>query len=218
MSLSGNLLTPHDVESLTIKDDRLDIFSGRPTRKYSFSFQNLIFFNTHGLRNIEYEYLEEKEFVVYDWINIRGGCKHEYDILESKDDFVRRIFFYPSDRIDGNNNFKDAVAISHLNEDQLADYNFSDTMARFKVKKIMKDAGIRGPKNGLNPNYPDRSPEKYKFRPIKVEYFGRQIKKTHPGVKFEDKRLKFMKQTAESVILEEKIDFPDRYLISLEKR
>ena len=219
MSLSGNLLIPHNVESLSVKDNCLNVFSGQPIKKYNFSFKNLIFFSTDGLRNIEYECSGEKEFVVYDWINIRGGCKHKYDFLESKDNFVKRIYFYPSDRIDGNNNFKDAVAISYLKKDQLTNYNFSDTMVRFKVKKMMKDAGIRGAKNGLNPNYPNRSLTKFKYRPIKTEYCKRQIKEIYTDVKFEDKRFKFIKETAESILKKEKISFyNNKYLREFAKQ
>ena len=51
---------------------------------------------------------------------------------------------YSSDRIDGNTPVRDACAVSKLTESQLIDFDYSETMARFKVLKIMKDNGMRG--------------------------------------------------------------------------
>ena len=62
------------------------------------------------------------------------------------------IWFYSSDRIDGNTGVKDACLVSVLTEKQLSDPDYSETIARFKMEKILDDNGIKGPLNGYTPN------------------------------------------------------------------
>ena len=60
------------------------------------------------------------------------------DKIENTSNFVNCIHFYPSNRIDGTHNKKDLAAISYLTKDQLDDFNYSDTYARFVVEDLMK--------------------------------------------------------------------------------
>ena len=53
-------------------------------------------------------------------------------------------------------------------------FEYSATSARFKVEKMMRQAGIKGPKNGLCP-----TSGKPKHYAIKLEQSHRQIKKAH---------------------------------------
>ena len=43
-----------------------------------------------------------------------------------------------------------------LNEQQLRDFEYSDTYARFKTLAMMKEAGIRGARNGKDANRPGK--------------------------------------------------------------
>ena len=88
---------------------------------------------------------------------------------------VNCILFYPSDRIDGKKkDRKDLVAISYLSESELEDYEYSDVNARFKVIHLMKEAGIKGARNGRNVN----DPEKYNYHSIKIEPFSREVRRS----------------------------------------
>ena len=96
-----------------------------------------------------------------DYIAFNSGGKHEVDFIHTGDDFVCEIWFYSSDRIDGNTPVRDACAVSKLTESQLRDFDYSETMARFKVLKIMKDNGMRGKQKG----YTEKgTPRHYDFR------------------------------------------------------
>ena len=55
---------------------------------------------------------------------------------------------YGSDRIDGNTPVRDACAVSNLDKQQLVNFDFSQTMAKFKTIQTMKDNGMRGKFNG----------------------------------------------------------------------
>ncbi len=65
---------------------------------------------------------------------------------------------------------KDLVAISYLTKDQLDDFNYSDTYARFAVEDLMKQNGIKGRRNGRDTN----NPNLYRYYSIKVETAKRE--------------------------------------------
>ena len=96
--------------------------------------------------------LDNHNYLCYDWIAFNRGGKHDIDYFETSDNFVKRVWFFPSDRIDGNTAVKDACVLSVLNQEQLADFNFSETMARFKLVALMEAKGMRGLFNGYDTN------------------------------------------------------------------
>ena len=109
-----------------------------------FNFNKLVIFDDEkvsGLPRIKKETKGKNR--VLDWVNVRSGCSHSVLHLHSDEDFVKEIIFYPTDRSD-NRNLKDLVAISYLTDEEVNDFNFSDTMVKFKVTEMMKEAGIRG--------------------------------------------------------------------------
>jgi len=100
-------------------------------------------------------------YMCYDWIAFNRGGKHEIDFIETPDDFVKHIWFYPTDRVDGNSPVKDACVVSHLTEAELLEFDYSQTMARFKMLAEMESRGMKGLFNGYSPT---GTPKYYKFR------------------------------------------------------
>ena len=96
-----------------------------------------------------------------DWIAFNSGGKHDLDLIETSEDFVNQIWFYPSDRICGNTKVKDACAVSVIDKKLIDDFEFSQTMARFKVVKDMKDRGMKGLLSSYGPN---GNPKHYDFK------------------------------------------------------
>jgi len=115
--------------------------------------------NCHKLLN--YKKVDNPTYICYDWISFNRGGKHNIDYIETDDAFVKQIWFYPSDRIDGNTAVKDACVVSHLTDQQLLDFDYSETMARFKMIHEMEKRGMKGKFNGYGPN---GKPKHYKFR------------------------------------------------------
>ena len=105
--------------------------------------------------------LAEKEYICYDWVAFNRGGKHDIDYIKTGDKFVKEVWFYPSDRIDGNSPVKDACAVSILTESQLLDFDYSETMARFKLVHEMESRGMKGLFNGYTKK---GTPRYYKFR------------------------------------------------------
>ena len=56
----------------------------------------------------------------------------------SDDDFVSRVKFFKSRRIDGNQRYLDLLCESFLTDSQLKSFEYSDTMARFKIRDMLK--------------------------------------------------------------------------------
>lgn len=215
LSLSGNILIPHEIQTIHVDDNKLKVLTKSPV-KYEYCFNNLVIFNTEKIKNLDFSPSHEQKYTVYDWISIRTGGKHEYDFLETDDNFIKLIHFYQSDRNDVRSDFKDLVAISFLDEKDLNSPDFSDTMARFKIRKVMEAAGLYGTKNGLNPNYPDRSDQKYKYRPIKLEYERRQIKRNLEALECHQDNVEYNTESLEAIIANcEKISQDNKYLRGL---
>tara|TARA_Y100001951_G_C11175423_1_gene202783 strand:+ start:156 stop:638 length:483 start_codon:yes stop_codon:yes gene_type:complete len=105
--------------------------------------------------------LAKQNYICYDWIAFNRGGKHEIDLIETNDNFVNQIWFYPTDRVDGNSPIKDACIVSTLTENELLRFDYSQTMARFKMIAEMKERGMRGLFNGYSPT---GAPKYYKFR------------------------------------------------------
>ena len=107
-------------------------------------------------------------YICHDWIAFNSGGKHDIDLIETNDDFVSKIWFYSSDRICGNTKVKDACAISIVDKDLIDDFDYSETMARFKVVKEMESRGMKGLLSSYGPN---GRPKHYNF---KTSTIGRQ--------------------------------------------
>ena len=127
------------------------------------------FFKTQNVKQV-HPHIDPSKKIVLDWINVRSGLRHEHASLNSDSDFVKHIVFYPSSRIDGSasSNLKDAIVISHMTEEQILDSNYSPFYVRMKVAEVMKEAGIRGPKNGIGP-------KGQRYRPLVLESFKREV-------------------------------------------
>lgn len=105
--------------------------------------------------------VDNEMFLCYDWIAFNRGGKHNIDYFETGDNFVNKIWFYSSDRIDGNTPIKDACTLSILSRDELQSFDYSETTARFKLIHEMEARGMKGLFNGYGSN---GKPKYYKFR------------------------------------------------------
>lgn len=162
LSLSGLAPFGDKVTSYREDDGLLKVFGKEP------------YFVRVKAKKINYydEPLVEKEntiFEVVDWINVRRGMCHSYDFLESKTRFVKHVYFYRSDRIEGEHDKKDAVVLSYLKQKQLNDDGYSETYVRLKLLNMMKKAGIHGCKDGFYKG-------KQRFLSPKIEPVQRDIR------------------------------------------
>ena len=195
MGMSGNMPINGLDNKLRVTDNTLTVVSGNTATK--FNFRKLVIFDDEQIKGLPRVKREEKEkTTVIDWVNVRSGCNHDIPYLVDNEGlFVSKIIFYPTERSD-NKNHKDLVAISHLTDQQLQDFDFSDTMARFKIIKMMKEAGIRGARNGRDV----KNPEKYKYYAVKVEPAEREVFNNNKRFYEADERFDIKHDTLDEIL------------------
>ena len=86
---------------------------------------------------------------VIDWFDCQGLYNLDFDTITTGDKFVHNIKLFKSRRIDGNQKYLDLLCESFLSKEQLKSFDYSDTMARFKVTGILKERGITNPRMSL---------------------------------------------------------------------
>jgi len=205
LGLSGFLPVGDFATNVRIKDNQLSVAT-KHAASIKFNFNKLVIVNdgkVFGLPKIKKETREKSRVV--DWVNVRSGCSHSILHLHSDGEFVKEIIFYPTDRSD-NRNLKDLVAISYLTDEELEDFNFSDTMVKFKVTEMMKEAGIRGARNGRDV----LKPERYKYYAVKVEPAQRVIERNEVRYYEDDERFEFRYDSLEEIL--DNLNKPTGYL------
>lgn len=83
---------------------------------------------------------------VIDWFDCRGLSDLQDQEIITKDNFVQKITFFKSPRIDGNQRYLDLLCESILVERQLKSFEYGETMARFKITEILKENGLKNPR------------------------------------------------------------------------
>ena len=118
---------------------------------------------------INFDIINKNKVFIYDWFNVRSGNNHDYEILTDDDEFVNKVHFYTSKRVGRNKRMKDLVAESYLNEVNKQSIDYGEGIARLKVLKMMKEAGIRGQSNGYSKS------GRQQHYAIKIEHTHREI-------------------------------------------
>lgn len=192
-SLDGFCPFGSHVESVRVENNTIKVVPESGTLM-ELEFENCYIFDDENVA-VPNELLKKRGdmYRVFDWMSVRTGTTHKFDTIETKDSFINKIYFYKSRRIDGHHNKKDLVAESFLTGDQLAEFDFSETMAKFKIQSIMGAEGIKGSRSGISKNgkqiyYNVKIEPDYRY----VEPLGKSKYKDSENVKFLDLSLKEM--------------------------
>ena len=170
LSMGGQIPFADNAASIRMDSNALVVSTSNRSRIVRGDFNTVWMFDDHGIEGMP-EVIELcDEYRVADWFDVRSGMKHnESKLMDPSEDFVRNIYFYPSQRLDGHHpDKKDLCSESFLQESQLDDFECSPTYARFKILDRMKDIGIRGARNGMGPN------GKPKHYALKIEFSKRE--------------------------------------------
>lgn len=194
LSLSGLLPLCDTVAAIRVEEDHIHI-STQDFKVHKINYKKLRVFDDKNVSGLGTPSRGPDSYRVVDWMNVRSGMLHPYNFINNGGFFVKEIYFYPSDRIDGMTDKKDLVAVSELEKKYIDDFDFSGTMARFKVLKTMKKAGIRGARNGRDTN----NPEKYKYYAVKVEPTKREVRKLYFPKYKNKENLTFDRRSAEEI-------------------
>ena len=173
LSLDSKAPLSNLCHSLRRIDNKI-ICSNEYSKIAEFTFNTCHYFHDKNASGfVSEKTLASDKYICYDWIAINRGGKQEIDLLETDDNFTKEMWFYPSDRIDGRTAIKDVCVVSLLTEEELEDFNYSETMARFKLLHEMQARGLKGPSNGYGPN---GKLKHYKIRATSVNRTIRKLK------------------------------------------
>lgn len=174
ISLRGQALFGSEVKTVRIVENVASVTHA--TFRTDIEFNKCFIFDDQNLF-LENELLKSEKLKskVVDWVSVRSCAEHFTDNIFIDSDFVKEVYFYKSDRISGNHNKRDAVCISYLTKEELKDFDFSDTMVRFKLEKLMLDNGISGTSRGIDKNTKKSYPRKIKLEVSEREVYHRIV-------------------------------------------
>ena len=198
LSLGGNVPMADKTVSLRLEDDNTLKAITDGSRFGRFKFNELIVFdeNIEGLPSAPIEQAKD-QYKVIDWMDIKSGKNQKIDYFETGEALANEIFLYPTDKVDGfNPRNKDVAVISYLSREQLSDFEFSDTYAKFKTLKMFNKAGFRGRSNGVS----KENPNLMKYYAFKLETTKREVLKIHRPVHKDKDNIKFNYQSVEDLL------------------
>ena len=193
-SLMGNVPLSDLCHTMRYDGNRV-VCSNEYSKIFEFNFKECTYFDdesAHGF--VSKNTLDEASYLCYDYIAFNSGGKHEIDYIHTGDDFVSEIWFYPSDRIDGNTLVRDACAVSKLTRSQMANFDYSETMARFKTIHEMESRGMKGKFNGYTTA---GNPKHYKFRTTSI---GRKTNRQRNSYSPESPNIKIAQFDTQSLL------------------
>lgn len=165
LSLDSKVPLSNLCKSIRCDDNKIVCFN-EYSKIAQFKFDKCYYFDEeNSVGFIKEKNIDSELITCYDWIAFNKGGKHKVDYIETDNSFVKNVWFYPSDRIDGATAIKDACIVSQLRKNQLESFDFSETMARFKLEHEMYARGMKGPSNGYGPN---GKLKYYKFRTTSI--------------------------------------------------
>lgn len=143
LSLAGLFPFGDLVRSISLNEEKKTIRLNIKNYKIKeLSFDNLFIFSDEGLFGLPTPEVEDaNNFKVIDWFKVHKGANHRFDLLESGDLLLNKVYFHAF-KTRSKFYHKDAVGISFLGKEMLDEYEFSDINAKFKLIKMMKRAKI----------------------------------------------------------------------------
>tara|TARA_R100000008_G_C3543393_1_gene146129 strand:- start:239 stop:907 length:669 start_codon:yes stop_codon:yes gene_type:complete len=216
MSTAGQIPFANKISSIRIKEEEkeLKVFTHN-SRSIIIHCNRIIIFDDTNVNALPTPFqvpTDKDKRKVLDWISVRSGMVHDYDMFHMESSFVNKVYFYPSDRIDGTHDKKDLAVVSYLTKAELNEIEYSDLFVRYKVADLMKNAGIRGRRNGRD----SKNPDKYKYYAIKLETHKREVDLEQRALYNDTEFIKFNYQTEEELL--EQINKSPDHLLKLYER
>ena len=146
LGMRSLLPIPFDVQSLGFEDARLKIITKNNT-KVLLAFKELHLFDVDNFTNLNVEEVVENH-IVHDMFDIVQGSRLGVDLsIFLHDEFLKVIKFVTSNRIDRNTggDFKDIITKSVLRDEDIRNFDFSETVVRLLVERKLRDRNIKQP-------------------------------------------------------------------------
>ena len=132
------------IQSLRVDEDSkvITIFT-TTNNTYKVQYNELFVYDIMNVSGLEHKYNTNLiGYRVLDWFDATKVGATDLEEIVTEDDFVSRIAFFNNIRIDGAHGYKDLVSESFLTQEQLKNFDYSDTMAKFKTLDILSNNGL----------------------------------------------------------------------------
>ena len=124
----------------------LKVFTDRS--KYTIRYEKLHMYDDENVEGVSLN-LELLHYRVIDWFDCQGLYDLDFSEITTDDKFVNIIKLFKTRRIDGNQKYLDLLCESFLSDKKLKNFDYGDTMARFKVTDLLKKRGVAKPRLSL---------------------------------------------------------------------
>tara|TARA_B100000085_G_scaffold60353_1_gene53107 strand:- start:10284 stop:11072 length:789 start_codon:yes stop_codon:yes gene_type:complete len=196
MGMLGKLIDLADHGRIDVRSDgSLKIRKNGLTSEYTFDKCEIFEASDVDLDLIPEQVLEKGFLVLDDFeLSSLGSRKASIKSVKSKNQFIREMHFYSSDRIAGANYVTDCVTESLLTQEQLNSFDYSDTMARFVIERALADQNVLGALNGYHKT------GKVKYKKPKVKHVRRLVYEIN-NIRYADsKNIIFLKNSLKETI------------------
>jgi len=125
-------------QSLRVEPEEkiIKVFTGSAT--FLVRYSNLHLFDADNVSGIPID-RQLLYYRVLDWFDCKGLYGLPEEQITTTDNFVNKVVFFKTPRIDGDQKYLDLLCESFLTEEQLKNFDYSDTMARLKAVGILKE-------------------------------------------------------------------------------
>jgi len=124
----------------------LKVFTDRNV--YRIRYEKLYLYDDENVEGVSLD-RDLLHYRVIDWFDCQGLYDLDFDEITTDDKFVNKIKLFKTRRIDGNQRYLDLLCESFLSDKQLKNFDYGDTMARFKVADLLKERGVAKPRLSL---------------------------------------------------------------------
>jgi len=125
---------------VNLEDNIIKVFTDHNV--YVIRYNNLHMFDDENVEGLSLS-RSLSHYRVIDWFDCQGLYDLDFDELITEDDFVHEIKLFKTRRIDGHQKYLDLLCESFLTDNQLKSFDYSDTMARFKIADLFDKRGIK---------------------------------------------------------------------------
>ena len=167
LSLEGLNMFSDKVNAVRVSDEDLKVVTEN-SRVYKIRYNNLFLFDDKNIEGVQFAYqTDHARHRVLDWYHLQSASKSDIEKIMSQDGTVGEIHFTTSDK---HWKSRRLVAVSHLAESEINDSSNLEIYTRYEILDMLEKAGIKGRKNGTNPE----TGEHYRLS-VKIEFEGREI-------------------------------------------
>ena len=139
LMLDGKIFGGDSVKKTRVTEDQISIVcQGNVVRHVD--YETLFVFDDKKISGLPAAYKENKIYKVVDHMKAVHFRAYNHCTFETKDKFVYKLYVFKKYVADPVRLY----ALSELEEGQLYDFNFSDTMAKFKSEHILRENGFEG--------------------------------------------------------------------------